>query len=225
MSSDQSTALSATRREPAGSRSARRLRREGKVLGVVYGGGQDPISFQVDSRELRNTLAHAGAVLDLQLDGDTGMPVVLKELIRHPVSGAMTHLDLLRVDLLKPIQTQVALELTGGDEAPGVIQGGVLEHTVREITVEALPNQIPDVIQLDISALEIGAHVTLAELKAPAGSTIVGEDDTVIATIHAPRLRDSGEGGEESEVEMETEVVGEEPAAEAESAEDVGDSE
>lgn len=225
MPTDTSTALVATRREPAGSRSARRLRREGVVLGVVYGGGEDPISFQIDSRELRNTLAHAGAVLDLRLDGDSsGTPVVLKELVRHPVTGYTTHIDLLRVDLLKPIQTQVTLELVGGDDAPGVVDGGVLEHGVREVTLEALPNAIPDVIQLDVSEMQIGDHVTLGDVKPPEGTTIVGEDDTVVATIHAPRLRDAGETGEEGEIEMETEVVGEAAAESEEQAAEEGES-
>jgi large subunit ribosomal protein L25 len=218
MSTSTSTALAATRRDPDGSRSARRLRREGIVLGVVYGGGEDPISFQIDARELRNTLAHAGAVLDLQLDGDAGTPVVLKELVRHPVTGVTMHLDLLRVDLLKPIQAQVTLELTGADDAPGSIQGGILEHAVREVTVEALPGDIPETIEHDVSGLEIGAHTTLGEIKAPSGVTIVGEPDTVIATIHAPRLRDSGEAGEEGDIELETEVVGDTEGGQPEAA-------
>jgi len=85
--SEQSTALTVTRREPAGSRSARRLRREGIVLGTVYGGSKEPVSFQIDARVLRNALAHSGAVIDLQVDGSAAEPVVLKERVRHPVTG------------------------------------------------------------------------------------------------------------------------------------------
>src|ERR1035441_6454983 len=104
MASSRSTALTVVLREPDGSRSARRLRREGNVPGVVYGGGQDPVAFQVDTRTLRNALAHGGAVLDLSIDGAGAGPVVLKELERHPVSGATVHLDLLRVRLDQAIQ-------------------------------------------------------------------------------------------------------------------------
>src|ERR1035438_10200961 len=99
MASSRSTALTVVLREPDGSRSARRLRREGNVPGVVYGGGEDPVAFQVEARTLRNALAHAGAVLDLSIDGSDASPVVLKELVHHPVSGLTVHLDLLRVRL------------------------------------------------------------------------------------------------------------------------------
>jgi large subunit ribosomal protein L25 len=213
MPEQTSTSLAATLREPSNSRATRRLRREGLVPGIVYGGGEEPIPFQIDARVLRNTLAGAGAVLDLQIDGGTASPVVLKELIRHPVTGLTTHIDLLRVNLRVKIQTQVTLELTGADEAPGVIEGGVLEHVLREITVEALPNEIPDALHLDVSELGVAGTVTLSELKAPAGVEIIGEDDAVVVTITASRASRADVG----EIETETELVGE-AAAEAEGA-------
>jgi large subunit ribosomal protein L25 len=211
MSDDQSTPLTATRREPSGSRSARRLRREGAVLGVVYGGGQDPVAFSVNARELRRSLASGGAVLDLQIDGTTGEPVVLKELVRHPVTGDSMHVDLLRVDLSRPIQAQVPLELLGAEENPGVKAGGVVEHSVREVTVEALPSVIPDVLTYDVSTLNVGDFVTLGQVTPPDGVTIVGEDATVVATVHASRqTRSAGD-----EIELETELVGESGGAAA----------
>jgi large subunit ribosomal protein L25 len=203
--SEQSSNLLATRRESVGSRGARRLRREGLVLGTVYGGGKDAISFQIDARVLRNTLAHSSAVIDLQIDDGAAEPVVLKERVRHPVSGETMHVDLLRVDLKKPIQTQVAIELIDIEESE-VKFGGVLENTIREVTVEAMPAAIPDVIQHSIAGLEVGDHVTLAELKAPAGATIIGDPETVIATIRTSRASLAEEA---AELELETEVVGE----------------
>src|SRR5881227_2537778 len=122
MTTASATALSVEPRDAAGSRAARRLRRSGKVPGVVYGGGEEPLSFQVDSRDLRLALAHAGAVLELSIDGDTS-PVVLKELIRHPVTGDTVHIDLLRVRLDQAISSTVVVELTGTDDAPGVKEG------------------------------------------------------------------------------------------------------
>jgi large subunit ribosomal protein L25 len=209
MPDSSTTALKATLREPDGSRSARRLRRGGAVPGIIYGGGEDPVAFAVNARELRHALASSGSVLDLQLDGTTGTPVVLKELIRHPVHGETTHVDLLRVNLNVKIQAQVLLELTGGDDSPGVKQGGVLEQPLREITIESLPTSIPDVIQHDISAMEIGDSLTLDAISAPAGVDIISEGETLVATISAPRLQDEGEDG----IETETEVVGEGEAA------------
>ncbi len=206
MAGSETTLLAASAREPSGSRSARRLRRSGNVPGVVYGGGQDPVAFQIDRRELRNALADAGAVLDLRLDGGAGTPVVLKELVRHPVSGATMHLDLLRVRLDVAIQAQVQIELSGVDDAPGVKDGGTLEHSMREVTIEALPGAIPGSLQHDVSELNIGETLTLGQLSAPAGVTILGEPDALVAMVHAPRLQ---AGEEDTEIEKETEVVGE----------------
>ena len=209
--SEQSTSLLATSREPGHSRQARRLRREGLVLGTVYGGGKDPASFQIDSRTLRNALAHTGAVIDLQIDGAAAESVVLKERVRHPVSGVTMHIDLLRVDLLKPIQTQVGLELIDIEDSDVKI-GGVLDNSVREVTLEAVPTAIPDVIQHSIAGLEFGGTVTLGEIKPPEGTTIIGDPDLVIAAIRTSRamLAESGD-----ELELETEVVGEGEAGES----------
>jgi large subunit ribosomal protein L25 len=205
MATATTTTLTVDRRDPAGSRAARRLRREGIVPGVVYGGGKDPVPFQVESRVLRLALSHAGAVLDLSVDGEASTPVVVKELTRHAVSGAAVHVDLLRVRLDRPIQATVALELVGSDDSPGVKEGGVLEHVTRELTIEALPTDIPDSIQHDVSEMEIGDTVTLAELTPPEKVKLMDDEEVVIATLTPPRLQVE----EEPEIEEETEVVGE----------------
>ena len=143
MARSDATALKVVQREPAGSRATRRLRREGNVPGIVYGGGEDPVPFQVDARELRQALAHAGAVLDLSIDGAGATPVVLKELTRHPVSGHTIHVDLLRVRLDQAIQATVVLELIGGEDAPGVKEGGVLEHITARAQRRGAPERHP----------------------------------------------------------------------------------
>jgi large subunit ribosomal protein L25 len=197
--------LSVEPREPAGSRAARRLRRTGKVPGVVYGGGEDPLAFQVDSRDLRLALAHAGAVLDLSIEGGGASPVVLKELVRHPVTGETVHVDLLRVRLDQAIHTTVVVELTGAENSPGVKEGGVLEQVTREITIEALPTDIPDSIGYDVSEAVIGDTVTLEALSMPSGVTLLDDPETVLITLTPPRLQVE----EEPEIEEETELVGE----------------
>jgi large subunit ribosomal protein L25 len=216
MATATATTLEVTRREPGGSRAARRLRGEGLVPGVVYGGGKDPVPFQVEARVLRLALSHAGAVLDLSVEGEDATPVVLKELVRHPVTGDAIHVDLLRVRLDRPIQATVGLELVGGDEAPGVKEGGVLEHVTRELTIEALPTDIPDSITHDVSEMVIGDTVTLEQLTAPEKVKMMDDPETVIATLTPPRLQVE----EEPEIEEETELVGEEgeEAPEAEGA-------
>jgi large subunit ribosomal protein L25 len=182
------------------------------VLGVVYGGGKDPVSFQVDARELRHVLAESGAVIDLQIDGATGTPVMVKDVSRHPVSSEIVHLDLLRVRLDVEIQATVTLELTGVEDAPGVKEGGVLEHVTRELTVEALPNDIPDSISLDVSEMQVNDTLTLESIAVQPNVKILGEPETVIATLTPPRLQVEAD----EEIEEETGVVGEgEEGAEA----------
>ncbi|HEY5318408.1 MAG TPA: 50S ribosomal protein L25 [Solirubrobacteraceae bacterium] len=210
MPASDTAALAVARREPSGSRAARRLRRTGLIPGIVYGGGQDPISFEVDDRTLRHVLAGAGAVVDLAVDGDAATPVVLKELTRHAVDGHTVHVDLLRVRLDQAIQATVPLELIGEDSAPGVKEGGVLEHVTRELTVEALPNDIPDRIEHDVSTMVIGDTLTLEGLAASATVKFLDEPDTLIATLSPPRLQTEEEEG----IEQETELVGEDGAKE-----------
>jgi large subunit ribosomal protein L25 len=209
MATTETTGLTVEHRVPDGSRAARRLRREGKVPGVVYGGGEDPVAFQVDARLLRQALAHSGAVIDLSIGG-TSTPVVVKELARHPVSGETVHVDLLRVRLDQAIQTTVVLDLLGVDDAPGTKEGGVLEQVTRELTIEALPGEIPDSLQYDVSEMQIGDTVTLESLTPPAGVELTDDPETVIATLTPPRLQLE----EEPEIEEETELVAEGAAAE-----------
>jgi len=204
MASD-TTSLSLSARSPEGSRSARRLRREGLVPGVIYGGDGGPEHFAVDARILRNTLAHSGAILEVSIDGGTGVPVLVKHLQRHPVRGEAVHVDLLRVNMSVAIHTTVVLELTGAEEAPGVVEGGVLNQETRELNIEALPGDIPDSIVFDVSGMVMNATVTLSELTAPEGVTLLDDpEETVLATITPPTLEPV-----EDEIETETALVGE----------------
>lgn len=220
--SSTTTRLDIAAREPGHSRSTRRLRREGRTPGVLYGLGGDNLAFSVDSLDLRRALAKAGAVLELALDG-TATPAVVKDAQRHPVrSTEIIHLDLVRVDLARTIQQTVHIELVGGDDSPGVREGGILEQITREVLVEALPTEIPETITFDVSELNVGDTVTLDALRAPAGVTLVDHsEETVLVTVTLP----SGGAGEEDEIEAETEVVGEgeegeDADAEAESSDD-----
>jgi large subunit ribosomal protein L25 len=211
----ESTRLDVKSRAARGSRAARRLRRENRVPGVVYGGQDGPIGFDADARELRIALASSGAVLDLSIDGARPTPVVLKEAQRDPVRGATVHVDLLRVRLDQAIHAVVPLELRGVDDAPGVKEGGVLEQVVRELNVEALPTAIPESVIHDVGEMQIGETIPLAAIAMPEGVTLLDEtEDVVVATLSPPRLQIEVE----EELEAETELVGEE--AEGESAEE-----
>jgi large subunit ribosomal protein L25 len=204
------TKLEVSSRTPEGSRSARRLRRDGRIPGVLYGGDGESLSFSVDARELRLALAGSGAVVDLSVDGAKPTPVVLKEAQRDPVRGETTHVDLLRVRLDKPIHAIVTLELTGVEDTPGVKEGGVLEHLTRELNIEALPTAIPEAIVHELGEMQIGDTLALEAIAAPEGVTLLDDPASTIATLSAPRLQ----AEEELEPEAETELVGEEGAEE-----------
>jgi large subunit ribosomal protein L25 len=200
------TKLSVNSRSAGGSRAARRLRRSGRVPGVLYGGDGEPVGFDADERELRHALAGSGAVLDLSIDGGKATPVVLKESQRDPVRGQTTHVDLLRVNLKEKIHAVVPIELTGGDDSPGAKQGGILEQITRELNVEALPTAIPESIPHDVSAMEIGETILLSALTVPEGVTLLDDlEETVVATLLPPRLQSDTA----DEIEAETELVGE----------------
>jgi large subunit ribosomal protein L25 len=203
------TKLNVNSRASAGSRAARRLRRSGRVPGVLYGGGGEPVGFDADERELRHALAGSGAVLDLSIDGAKPTPVVLKEAQRHPVRGETVHVDLLRVNLNEAIGAVVPLELTGIEDSPGVKEGGVLEQITRELNVEALPTAIPESIVHEVGEMQIGETILLGALAAPEGVTLLDDlEETVIATLSPPRLQSETA----DEIEAETELVGEDSA-------------
>jgi large subunit ribosomal protein L25 len=214
---DTAAKLEVTSRVAGGSRAARRLRRTGRVPGVVYGGSGESMGFDVDARELRLALASSGAVLDLSVDGETATPVVLKEAQRDHVRGDTIHVDFLRVRLDEAIHAVVPLELTDTEDAPGVKEGGVLEQITRELNVEALPTAIPEAILHPVGEMQIGETIALAAVSVPEGVTLLDDpEETVIATLSPPRLQVE----QEEEIEAETDLVGEgaEPA-EAEAAE------
>ena len=210
MASDRAT-LNVEERSEFGSRPSRRLRRSGLVPGVVYGAGNEARAFQVPERVARTVLTHGGALIDVQFDGSTPIPVVIKEQQRDPVRGALVHLDLLEVKLDEEIQAEVPIELLGTDDAPGVKEGGVLEHVTHQITISALPTAIPESIPADVSGMSIGDTLQLSAVSAPEGVEFaLGEgasaDEVTIATLSPPRVEEEPE----PELEEETELVGEE---------------
>ena len=195
------------------------MRRTGRVPGVLYGGDIEPVSFDVEARELRSALAAAGAVLDLSIDEGEPTSVVVKDAQHHPVRGETVHIDLLRVRLDRPIHAIVPLELLGADESPGVKQGGILEQITRELNIEALPNAIPSAITHDVAALAMGDTLMLAAIAVPEGVTVLDDpDETVVATLTPPRLQSEAA----PEVETETELVGESAAGGGDAGESDG---
>jgi len=217
--SSQRFQIEVREREQFGSRETRRLRKQGLIPGVLYGKGKAPHPFVVPERDLRGALTGPSglhAILDVVVAGQTtARPSILKEFQRDPIRGTVTHIDLQEVRLDQPIHALVAVDLVG--EAPGVKLGGVLTHVTRDVNIEALPMSIPEHVDLDVGALEIGDTLRVADLPVLSGVTYLDDpDETVIVTVTLPKLV----------VEEEVEVVegelaeGEAPAegAEGESA-------
>jgi large subunit ribosomal protein L25 len=220
MATKRST-LKAAPRADFGSRSSRRMRRDGVVPGVVYSGGSEAKPFQVAERDVRNVLSEGAALFDLEIEGSKAVPVVIKEEQHHPVKGSIQHLDLMQVKLDEAIQAEVVIELEGVESAPGVKGGGVLEHVTREITIEALPTEIPDNIVIDVSAMEINDTLQLSTVTPPEGVKFVADDpeEVTIVTLSPPRVEEV-----EPELEEEAELVGEGEGEAAEGEGEGGDS-
>ena len=186
------------------------------IPGILYGRAT-PIAISVAERDLRAALttpAGSHAVLDVAIGGGSAHSAILKEFQRDRVRGTITHVDLQEVRLDQPIQTAVALTLVG--ESAGVKEGGVLTQVATEVNIEALPLEVPQHLEIDITELRIGDTLRLSELVVPAGVTILDDlEETVIATVVHQRTEE-----ELAELEEDAEAAaGEQPEAAVETAE------
>jgi large subunit ribosomal protein L25 len=215
-------------REARGSAESRRLRTHGLIPGVLYGSGKKAHPFCVEERELRRVLTGEHglhAILDVVFDGQkTPHHAVLKDYQLDPTRARLLHIDLHEVRLDQPIHAQVVVELVG--ESEGMKEGGVLTQVTREVNVEALPMEVPDRLELDISSMAIGDSMRLSDLRVPDGATLLDDPETVLATVTPPtKVELPEEAVEEEEAEaLEGEVPeGEEPEGAAEQPESDGD--
>jgi large subunit ribosomal protein L25 len=207
--------LIVSERTKLGSSESRRLRRQGLIPGVLYGRA-NPIAIAIGERDLRHALtgrAGSHAVLDVAIDGGSEHSAILKEFQRDKVRGTITHVDLQEVRLDQPIQTAVSITLVG--EPVGVKEGGVLNQVANEVNIEALPLEVPQHLEADVSGLGIGDTLRLSGVTVPAGVKFLDDpDETVIASVQM--AREEVEEPVEGEEGAEEAVEGAEPAAEGE---------
>jgi large subunit ribosomal protein L25 len=178
--------LRADKREATGKGAARKARASGKVPGVVYGRGMEPVAIEVDRREFVTALltdAGMNVLLDIEIDGSTTLALT-RELQRDPVRGTLLHADFVKVDRTQEIEVEVPIHLVG--ESPGVREGGVLEHQLFTAHVKCLPTDVPESVDADISGLQIGDSLKVANLAATDGFEILNEPDVVVALVTAP---------------------------------------
>jgi large subunit ribosomal protein L25 len=183
------TKLTVSERTRLGSPETRRLRKQGLVPGVLYGRGE-PIAICVEERELRRALTGAGglhSILDVQIDG-TGKShaSILKDYQVDKLRGHVTHVDLQEVRLDQPITATVTVQLVGGEDAPGVREGGVLSQPLREVNVEALPLEVPEHLELDVSHMATGDTLRIADVNVGDTVKLLDDPETVVATVTAP---------------------------------------
>jgi large subunit ribosomal protein L25 len=195
------TKLVATSGRPTGSAAARRLRAEGHIPGVLYGHGMSPISVTVERRELRVALsgpAGANTVLALEVDGKS-YPAVVKEMQRHPIKRTVSHIDFLQVNMNEEITVSVPVRIEG--EAKAVLSaGGLVDPAVDTIDVLTTPNNMPNEFVIDVTDMQLGDVIRLADVPMPAGVTATGDPEmpvvTVLQTRAAAAAAEGGEGAE-----------------------------
>ena len=204
--------LSIQEREQTGNGPARRLRAAGRIPGVVYSKGVEAKSISIAVGELKAAIVGHGHNVILELDlSDAATTAkgkkkavpqfaVIKEIQNHPTKRHWLHVDLHEVDLAVEIEAPVAIELVG--TPAGAEDGGVLDWEHREVVVRALPSAIPDVLELDISGLQIGHHLSVEALKAPAGTEILDDPQTVVVSLIAPRAEQAAVVAEVAEPEV-----------------------
>ncbi|MFI5054555.1 MAG: 50S ribosomal protein L25, partial [Acidimicrobiia bacterium] len=188
--------LATEKRTQLGSRPAGRLRRQGKVPAVVYGLGSESVSVTVPSRELQHILAGesgANTLISLDVDGESVLTLA-RQIHRHPTRGELVHVDFIRIRRDVAVSAEIPLHLIG--EPTGVRDGGLLEQLMFNLTIEAMPGNIPVAIEIDVSALAIGDQLRVSEVPLAEGVAAQAEPETVIAQVAAPRLVVEAEEGE-----------------------------
>ena len=179
--------LSAETRSETGKGANRRLRVSGKIPAVIYGKGRDAQSVTLDPTALETLLHKSGAglntLIDLSVSGRTDT-VLVKELQRHPVFGSYVHVDFFKVDLTQKITVSVPIHFIG--KARGVEFGGILDHPLRELEVECLPRAIPEFVEVDVSALEVGQAIHVSDVRLPEGVEVKTDPTLPVASVVLP---------------------------------------
>lgn len=221
--------LKAVTRDDTGKGSARRARAAGRVPGIVYGQGMDPIAIEVDRREFvtaLNTDAGMNVLLNIEVDG-SATTALTRELQTDPVRGTLLHADFVKIDLKQEVEIEVPVHIVGS--SPGVNEGGVLEHPLFTLHVRCLPTDVPESIDADISGLNIGDVLRVSELPTGRDFLILNDPGAVVASVAAPISEEqleamvaetAAEGAEEAPAEEAAEGEGEA----AETPEEAGDS-
>ena len=220
--------INAVLRDAKGTGASRRLRHEGKVPGVLYGGNGDAKSIELNAKDLYMQFKHEAfhaSILTLNLDGKKES-VLLRDYQMHPVRNNIQHIDLQRIDENKKLSVKIPFHFLNEDVAPGVkLEGGVVSHIMVDVDISCLPKDLPTYIEVDLVNLSIGDSIHLSEIKAPEGVELTAlseENDPIITSVSKPKVvveetpvaAEVEEGAEAAEEGAEAAEGGDEKAAE-----------
>ena len=186
----QDIVLTAKARAERGRSDVRKLRAEGLLPGVIYGAGIEPVALSVPRSDLLRVLHAHGAhpLVTVKVDGGREYLALVKELQIDPVRQLALHVDFHRVQEDKPVQTEVEVTIVG--TAAGVKLGGILDVPIRTVAVEALPRDLPENIEFDVSDMDVGSTARVGELKPPPGVTILTDPEQTLCSVVAPRVEE-----------------------------------
>jgi large subunit ribosomal protein L25 len=202
--------LEVSRRETTGKETAKKLRRDGKLPAVVYGGHREPVSITVDQKDLSDLIRKSEhgvrSVFLLKMkDSDQKRHAMIKDVVVDPISRKMQHVDFVRVMMDEKVRVAVPLHAEG--MAAGVKLGGMLDFQLRELHVECLPGQIPDEINVDVTSLNIGDVVRIADLQLPEGVKVLDESERVVLSVHGRKAEEETAAEAEAAESVEPEVI------------------
>ena len=211
----EDTKLIAKKRELQGSANMRRMRRAGTLPGVIYGEGKEGLAIQLDTHAFEQILHHHASetmLVKIDIEGEGVISALVKEVQHHPVSSDLMHVDLQKVIAGKPIQVEIMLELMG--EAAGVKAGGVLDHVMHSISVECLPKNLVEAIEIDVSDMEIGTVLHVSDLQLGADFKVLVDEEAIVASVAEPRVEVEEEEEDIAATGAEPEVINEKKADE-----------
>jgi large subunit ribosomal protein L25 len=192
--------VGAEKRLELGKGATNKLRRQGYVPAVIYGGEPASLPVAIEESALRRMPLGTGQVFKINVAGDKERSVLVRELQKDPVSHKITHLDLLEVSMTERLTTTSAIVITG--EAKGVSEGGLLQYGIREVEIECLPADIPEGITVDVSLLEIGENIKVQDLQVPPEITVLTDPEQVVVSIVAPQVAEADEEEQEGQEEQ-----------------------
>ncbi len=208
--------LIAKKRDLAGTSNVRRMRKDGLLPAVIYGSDKEPVSIQINAHDFEQILHHSASesiIVGVNLEGEGTISTLVKDVQHHPVTSDLMHVDLLRIAANKPIAVEIPIVLVG--EAAGVKAGGLIDHVMHAIDVECLPGDMVESFEIDVSELEIGDSLNVADLKLSSKFKLLVDEESIVTSVAAPRveeeveeeeLEEGAEAGAEPEVITEKKV-------------------